>query len=82
MMVKLLASYFKNSSFHDINGCPLAQAIKDAFKTDDVNVGIYSTHINRELHLHEAYYPETYEKDRALALATNFDNTVIRQIDV
>lgn len=83
MTVKLLAKYFKGAEFHSIHDCPLAQAIKDtmAVESDNVDVGIYKSYINRVPYFHHGYYHETFQSDYELAVIVNFDDTVIREIE-
>lgn len=84
MVVKLLAKYFKGAEYHNSTDCPLARAIKDtiAIESDAIDVGIYKTYINRVPYFHHGYYPESFYGDHDLARRANFDDTVIREIEL
>lgn len=84
MIVKLLAKYFKGAEYHNAADCPLARAIKHtvALESDKIDVGIYKSYINRVPYFHNGYTPEDYSHDQQIARSANFDDTVIREIEL
>lgn len=87
-IVKIIASDFKNTRFIDTHDCAFARAIKRAFNLKDVNIGPMeasdcSTNNCSIKDFITFYYGEDfYSEDLKKAIKLNFDDTVIREVEV
>ena len=74
------ARHYKDAVFVDDCNCPLANAAKEQFDTEDVSEGADGMLINQKHYAHVWY--GTDENDSGLFRATraNFNNTIIRRI--
>lgn len=78
----LKAKHFKDAMYEDICNCPLAKAGKEQFKTDRVSEGAIELTINGIDHRHECYGDNKFKEDLAKAIDANYDETVIREIEL
>lgn len=83
--LRLRAKHFKNATFREPCDCPIYKAAMEQFKLPKntyVAEGIHYLVIEEEDHAHDAYYRSDYDDDYAIAERHNFDDTIIRNINL
>lgn len=84
-ILQLKAKHFKNATFREPHECPIYKAAMDQFefpKNTIVGEGVHYLKIDGEDHVHDAYYRSDYDKDYVIASQHNFDDTIIREINL
>lgn len=83
MILQLKAKHFRGAIFESPCNCPVAISAKEAFNTKEVTERVYNIVINDVLYLHDYYSVKDCEDvDTLKAIAANFDETVIREIEL
>jgi hypothetical protein len=82
MHITILAKDFAKAQFGRYDQCPVANAIRDEFNTDDVIVGFAFCYINLKYYVFTPYYEPDFDLDHQLAAARGFDNSAIRVIEL
>lgn len=87
LIMPVKARHFKNAMFDSNSECALASAAKEFFNVKIVGEGVDEIYISqtegeKSWYSHEIYAHERFEKDEIAARESNFDETVILQIEL
>lgn len=82
MILELRAIDFKDTDFGNPCNCAISKAAKKKFKAKEVSEGITDITIEGIVYNHEFYGTDEYYSDKHKAASHNYDNTVIRTIEL
>lgn len=85
MILKIRARHFKNTAFFTPCNCAISKALKELYPEGDVP--LISEQIDYIIvagkeYKHESYPAISFHEDQANAVAHNFDDTVIRVVNI
>jgi hypothetical protein len=85
--LELKAKYFKDTSFISITDCAIAKAAKDQFKVENVSEGLdilslRFSNLEETEYKHEYYGDIDFNQDLEIAKKHNYDDTIIRKIEL
>lgn len=81
------ACHFKGANFKEPCLCALSNAAKEHFGVKKIAEAIYRLRVNaytkrERFYLHECYDDKDFDTDMSIATAANFDDTIIRTIEL
>lgn len=82
MILKIRARHFKDTFFSAYRNCAICKALKEHFPGKEVREHVSSTLIDEERWPHENYDALLFEEDAMQAKVHNYDDTVVRIINI
>jgi hypothetical protein len=82
MILKIRARHFKGAHFFDPCNCAITKALMEHFPAKFISEDIDRIHVGKETYTHESYPHSNFKEDMINATAHNFDDTVIRVVNI
>jgi hypothetical protein len=83
MIIQIKAKHYRNTYFSECLNCAISKAVRDALPlVSRVNEGVTNVKIDGKQYEHDPYWPEDFRKDQDEAKKHNWDEIVIREIEI